>query len=391
MKALDKFLRSEGNGAFYIGHASALVRLNKRLILFDPIWGDHKPYGKYWTFYPHQYDCSEILDLIDACVVSHIHEDHICDPILKQLNCPVTIMGPRVNLAQRISRSQEVHILSRFKWIDMDGFQIMFVPHAFNSIDSSCLVRDGKTTIYVGSDNFLDAKLLDQLQAVGTIDIAFVPYAFIHWYPHLLNNLTPEEKRKEVKRLNQQSLEQAYMFVEKLKPKVVVPFGANLLYSESLDHPLNKTLCSPKDFHGATILNSGDWIDQNLKPHYTYKKFTFKSVKMKPMKFEVQNVPDLYIKGLEKKVSQAKQTVVNHSVIVNKKIAIDLEHLSVNQNGQHLASHDITMFNFDVEVYEDWIKNRITFEQAIGTRRFECYRYPNTYNLQVFEFINNYL
>ena len=390
MKALEKFLRSEGNGAFYIGHASALVRLNKRLILFDPIWGDHKPYGKYWTFYPAQYDCSEVVDIADACIVSHIHEDHVCDPILKQLRCFVTIMGARINLAQRISRSREVQIVPRHQWHNMGGFEAYFIPHAFNSIDSSCVVRDGKTTVYVGSDNFLDDKLLDRIAPdVGQIDIAFVPYAFIHWYPHLLKNITIDERLAEIKRLNQQSLEQAYRFVEKLKPKVVVPFGANLMYAESLDHPLNHYLVKPEEFHGATVLNSGDWIDKNLKAHKSVKKFKFKATKMKPMNFNVR-ASEIGLHTLSKKLQQANYTVPNNVILVNEKIVIDLETKTCRVGGPQYDKN-LTMFNFDVEVFSDWMQGRITFEQAIGTRRFECHRIPNVYNLQVFEFMNNFL
>src|SRR5690606_35570626 len=102
MKTLQEFISSKDNGYYHIGHASGLLRINGKLILFDPCW-NYRPFSEYWSLVPEQVDCSNILPLVDLCIVSHIHDDHYTDKILAQLKCPVMIMVGRPDLAEKLS------------------------------------------------------------------------------------------------------------------------------------------------------------------------------------------------------------------------------------------------------------------------------------------------
>ena len=68
------FFNHENDGFFYTGHASILVRLSGKRILFDPVVKS-KPYGNKWVFFPEN-QFSEAVSGIDAVFVSHIHQDH---------------------------------------------------------------------------------------------------------------------------------------------------------------------------------------------------------------------------------------------------------------------------------------------------------------------------
>ena len=76
---LTKFLDNDADGVFYVGHASILVRLNKKKYLFDVIKNTNF-YNNSWLFFPSQVNDKRIYD-VDGVFVSHIHGDHY-DPKL---------------------------------------------------------------------------------------------------------------------------------------------------------------------------------------------------------------------------------------------------------------------------------------------------------------------
>ena len=93
---LTIFLNSNVDGVFYTGHASILVRLNKKKYLFDYI-NNTNFYGNSWIFFPNQIIDKRLFN-VDAVFVSHIHQDHY-DPILlrkfQKKNIPIFILDGR--------------------------------------------------------------------------------------------------------------------------------------------------------------------------------------------------------------------------------------------------------------------------------------------------------
>ena len=386
--SLENFMETDADGVFYIGHSSALVRISKKLILFDPVW-NHKPYGDYWTFNPPQYDCDSIIGKVDHCIVSHIHEDHLCDRIISKLGVPVSIMSGRWPLTDRLSKIAFTHLHPELEWVNLnEDVQAFFVPHAFNSIDSSVFLRSKSYCVYLGSDNFLDSTMLEKLPNVK-IDVAFVPYAFIHWYPHLMVNMTEEEKFLEANRLKKQSLDQAQMFVKKMRPRLTIPFGSSLFYAEGPDHILNRCVADPEEFEGATPMFAGDYIISKGGAKFSDPSRSFKPRNFGPLFTDKVSITTHDLERLKRQVKNASFRVENHSIIVNGVVEVDTDALQVHLLTK--AKVPYTQFDFDEDVFSDWIRGLITFEQAIGTRRFKCLRVPNVYNVKVFEFMNNFL
>src|SRR5471030_3534705 len=89
-----------GNGVFYLGHASALVVLGGKKILFDPIVLS-QPYDDAWVFYPPQIVDPRWYE-VDVVVVSHIHQDHYDLKFLRLLGpqVRVLIVGQRPTFEQ---------------------------------------------------------------------------------------------------------------------------------------------------------------------------------------------------------------------------------------------------------------------------------------------------
>jgi L-ascorbate metabolism protein UlaG (beta-lactamase superfamily) len=365
---MKDFLKSDADGVFYIGHASALVRINGKLILFDPVW-NHSPYGHYWEFIPEQINLDFLLDEIDLCVVSHIHEDHICEPILRKLKCPVLVMSGRPNLTARIKKYADIVITAPpFKWVSMwKGVELYFVPHAFNSIDSSCFVRSKHYCVYHGNDNFLSDALIKKIKPdVKSVDVAMVPFAFIHYYPFLLDGIGEEYRLSEINRLNKQSLDQAYMFVDTFKPKITIPFGNSLFHVEN--DFLNQNLLKANDFKSALPMYAGSWVMGN-QIHLT----------------DPNPPPDLSI--IKKRVKNAEFTLSNYEIVVND-VVVDAENLTV-KIGKPSKNH--TKFTFKPMEFKQWLRGEITLEQAIGTRQFRYSRVPEIYDLKIVEFYSKCL
>lgn len=374
---LKEFMDSDKDGVFLPGHASALIRISGKLILVDPCWGAYKPYGEHWKFVPEQVNCDEILPLVDACVISHIHADHVCEDILKRLDCPVLIMSGRPALKERLEVDCHVMEFVPHQWHPFwPGIEFYFVPHSFNTVDSSCFVRSKDYCVYVGNDNFLQPELLKKVrrEVVGALDVALVPYAFIHYYPHCLTSLTMSERHREATRLNKQSLEQAAMFVRVMQPTIAIPTGANLFYNSGADHVLNKSLVQPSDFKEAVPMMTGDYV---LGSHCVGQPMPDYSRMLEEALGHGQGEP-LDTDFVPKELFHRQLPPLNHTVTVNGLL------VSRGTTGE-------THFKLDRPVFGQWLRGEITFEQALGTRRFTYSREPNVYNLEVVEWYSKFL
>lgn len=405
-KTLTSFLESKEDGHFYIGHASSLVRIAGYTYFFDPIW-NASPYGRYWHFYPEQIDCSDVLSIADGIFVSHIHADHCHPEILKQTKwsgSPVFTMEGRPYLQNRIPHVCTKRTLAPFVWHRLnEKVECYFVPHAFNKVDSSVFVRSKDFCFYHGNDNFLSSEILEKIKPdIGKVDLACVPYAFVHSYPFLLTSLNGEEMEKEIKRLSDQSITHGLDFVFKFKPKVVIPYGASLYYGVIDKQILNDSLVSVFDFRaishakyphtrvfpqfaGDSVLFpvGGVVIDDSFKYSITeFNKNLSQALKEKYNSFEDGSLD--IIRG---RVEQASKKIPDYQIIVND-IVIDCEKLTVKWGCYGKTTQFI---RFDVDQYEfwQWLLGIITFEQLIGTRRFTYRRVPNEYRLDVVEFYNS--
>ena len=77
------------------------------------------------------------------------------------------------------------------------GVEIYAVLHETNGVDASLAIRNAHFSVYHGNDNYVSAPTLQRLKdAVGRVDVACVPFAYIHWYPFLLEGVDPGLARR---------------------------------------------------------------------------------------------------------------------------------------------------------------------------------------------------
>jgi L-ascorbate metabolism protein UlaG (beta-lactamase superfamily) len=426
-KDLTMFLNSPNDGVFYLGHASILVRLNRKKFLFDFIHNMNF-YRNSWIFFPNQILDKRLFN-VSGIFVSHIHQDHY-DPVLlrkfNKLKVPIYILDGRKNFITTLKKEKikfNLIPINKKTFID-NAIWVYGCLHEYNDIDSSLVISNNNLTVYHGNDNFITEKSLIPLKKkVGKIDIACIPFAYINYYPYLLNNLSRKVMLKEGRRLENLFMNYGIKQSKILKPSVVIPFGSNLFHIDDPKSNMNKAVATPVDFVNyaqsknksskniyKTIL-SGDYclkINNKIKCKYQNirkKEFNDKLIKFTLSKKNlIKKISDKKIvefnntikKNIQKKIKKNPNKLDHNFVISskskqNKKIIINLK----NDKVSYLIDNKLP-FNSHYFILEDnefnlWVNNKMTFEEVLGTRRFRYERYPNIYQVKVNQIYTNYL
>ena len=426
-KDLSLFLDSNKDGVFYIGHASILVRLNKKKFIFDVIKNTNF-YNNSWLFFPSQINDKRIFD-VDGVFVSHIHGDHYDSKLLKQLqnkNIPIYILGGRPNfdkdLKNKKIRFKKIPVNQKY-YIDKNIW-VLGCLHEYNDIDSSLIISNNNLSVYHGNDNFITEKTLVPFKKkIGKIDVACIPFAFIHFYPYLLKSLDIHKKKKEAKRLERLFMNYGIKQAKILKPKLIIPFGSNLFHLDNPKSPMNKGVATPVDFvtyakkfhksfknNYKTMLSGSYCLKNNDKLEYFFENvskikfnkelenFTFKKIKIinhKKIKKTVRiNKKNLNL--IKSKISKNKDKV-DHKILISnesqkdQKIYIDIKNDKVSVYKKKELPFNCHYFLVQDNEFYQWIKNKITFEEVLGTRRFIYERYPNNYNVKINSIYTNFL
>ena len=186
----------------FLGHATVLIDLGYTRILTDPLLR-HRVSGLVWR---HPRPRTELDHKVDAVLISHMHQDHLDLPSLRQLGRQVPLLVPRRAggfLARRGFRS--IHELSPGQAVAVSesaatgeptgihtpmgagevrvlatpanhtGFRPPFGPLA------GCLgfIVEGGARVYFAGDT----DLFPEMAALGPIDVALLPVA--GWGPTL--------------------------------------------------------------------------------------------------------------------------------------------------------------------------------------------------------------
>jgi L-ascorbate metabolism protein UlaG (beta-lactamase superfamily) len=379
---LSDFMKTDGDGFFYIGHSSALVRIGKDLLLFDPAWGV-EPYAPFWKTIPAQINCDSILDQVSAVIVSHEHADHLCKQILQRVKSKiVTISGTSVfrevtTVTKAVPGQIQALRPSNWLWSEsLLGFDFYFVPHPTNKIDSSVFVRSKQTgyTFYHGNDCFLTSEVLRRIKEdVPRVDVALIPYAYISWWPFLQEGISEEFKLKEIERMNRKHVDMANEFVEVMKPKYVIPSGASIYYNDGRDHILNRHMVSPMCVKEGVSMQPGDYIvddiihrnkEVNLDGLYCRQPPIDPIVNL--MKYDWSWLPEV------------PESLKGNHISIN----------GMSLSNENWPSH-LTRFDFDREQFHRWATLKASMEDLIGTRRFTFRRDPDIYKPEVLEWVRS--
>jgi len=427
--SLDAFFDSTDDGVLYVGHASILVRLSGKTFLFDPV-GYSSPYFDCWMFFPQQVMDPRLLE-VDAVVVSHAHQDHFDTQFLKLFpaSTPIYIVEGRPIFSQMCAAAGiQVTELPAGKLTAIgDGVEIYAILHETNGIDASMVIRNGNLSVYHGNDNYVSPQTLARLKrAVGKVDVGCVPFAYIHWYPFLLERVDPDWRDREARRLMDRYLDIGIEQAEILDAEVVIPFGANLVYYDDATSVMNRAALSPLDFvayaHAKPARNAeryrpmfaGDLV---MKPNadgpltITCKprdQTSFLAEMQAALQANDSRPVDLPAEAvaaavpadfawLEARLRHHALAAYDHTIRVEGpgptpvKIEIDLkaQRAAVVQDwGRGAPYHH---FRVEAEPLALWLQQKVTLEGIIGMRRFRLERVPERYDPEILAVINGAL
>ena len=424
---LSKFLKSDNDGVFYIGHASILVKLNKKKFIFDVIKNTNF-YNNSWLFFPSQINDERIFD-VDGVFVSHIHGDHYDPKLLKKIqkkNIPIYILNgrPSFNKDLKDKKINFKKIPYNKKYFIDDNIWVYGCLHEYNDIDSSLVISNNNLSVYHGNDNFITSKTLVPFKKkIGKIDVACIPFAFIHFYPYLLKSLSKNENKNEAKRLENLFMNYGINQAKILKPKLIIPFGSNLFHLDDPKSAMNKGVATPIDFvnyakknhksfknNYKTMLSGSFCLKEKEKINCFFEKisskkfndqledFTYKKIKILNHKKINQKIKinDYHLKSIKKKISKNKLKLDHKILISNESQKQDKICINIKNNNVSLYTNQKIPLNSHYFMVQDnefklWLSKKISFEEVLGTRRFTYERYPNTYNVKINSIYTNFL
>lgn len=416
-----------GNGMYYLGHASALAVLDGKKILFDPIVLSH-PYANAWVFYPPQIVDPRWYE-VDMVVVSHIHQDHYDIEFLQRLPASVQILivGERPSFEQdllaRVGRPVTIVAPEQVHEI-FPGIKFFAVNHETNGIDSSAIVYNDKFCLYHGNDNYLQPASMRKFYSTHPhIDVACIPYAYIHWYPFLMEYAEDEAglKAQESARLVNHYMDDCLNNIDILQPKITIPFGANLLIDDgNMRSEINLSVRTPVEFAayaqhsrpqaGRTVraMLAGDYIGRqadgtlevitarDFAPE-EYRDAAQDFLAARPQKAEPTDAPaaDLaqFISDLNARLhgcAEPMDQLIRMELDYRGgkvKVEIDCTVYRAALVQEFTAGRPYHHFKVDAVAASEWLNGK-RFEEVIGMRRFTVRREPNLYMPNLLRLIN---
>jgi L-ascorbate metabolism protein UlaG (beta-lactamase superfamily) len=423
--SLDAFFGASDDGVLYVGHASILVRLSGRTFLFDPV-GLSSPYFDCWVFFPAQVMDPRLL-AVDAVIVSHCHQDHFDTAFLKLFppTTPIHIVEGRPMFGQMCAEAGiEVVELPADRLTEIaPGVEIYAVLHETNGVDASLAIRNAHFCVYHGNDNYVSAPTLQRLKdAVGRVDVACVPFAYIHWYPFLLEGVDPAWRDAEARRLMDAYLDKGVEQAEILDAEVVIPFGANLVYWDDAFSVMNRAALSPLDFvayaqarparhpqryrpmfAGDTVMRRGGALEvvckaRNEAVFRVEMQAALQSCTTRPPEPPVEGVaPPADLSWLEARLRQHASGRFEHRVRVEGpgarpvRVEIDLDTQTAAVVDDWRFGAPYHHFRLEAEPMLRWLDRTVTLEGVIGMRRFRIERVPELYDPAILAVINGAL
>jgi L-ascorbate metabolism protein UlaG (beta-lactamase superfamily) len=432
--SVDQFYRRDVDGMLYVSHASILVSLNAKKFLFDPVLAKPPHLGS-WLFYPEMQRDDRLLE-VDGVFVSHQHQDHFDIDFLKLLpqSTPIYIVAGRPQFSEMLKREDIPFIeLPENQKFDLgDGISCVGILHEYNGIDAALAISNGDFTVFHGNDCFVSNEKLKIIKEVYPhINVACIPFAYVHWYPFLLDEVDADWKEDEANRLINKYLNYGLQQVKFLRPDVAIPFGANMFYCDDISSAHNKAVLSPFDFKnyadttefilakhilplfsGDTILSIGG--TQKRKLEIGQKEFSLEElhagferylayIREKGTGFDASAIEKLQAHELQDLAFILKridylEPIPNQNIYISNiddssfgLIEIDLQNMAVVKRETTDESISFHHFRLTDLAYKAYMSQQYSLNEVVASSRFRLIRKPNKYCLDVLKIVNNAL
>jgi hypothetical protein len=299
--------------------------------------------------------------------------------------------------------------------------QIYAMPSEYNLIDSSFILRGDNLSVYQGNDNFLtDKTLVAAREAVGSVDHAFVPYAYIWWYPFRLGNIDAATRESEGQRMVTKYLDLGLEHAAILGAPVVVPCGGNLVYYDDVDSVMNEAVYTPYDFVDYARarrpeiaprilpLIAGDYVLKHgtvNEPHWSplttenYQQrldlFLREWATANPLVPSKSAVTPASVSFLQRRLERPEVTPIDYDLVFRREneavgFRVDMRDKSIHLDTNATPSRPWIRFDIQPVAFEAWLSETIIFEVIMESARFVVYREPERHDVKIWELLRLY-
>jgi hypothetical protein len=424
LASLSEFLNSDEDGTYYVGHAFILVRISGFKYLVDCVF-PRPLFLDSWLFFPELAIDARLLD-VDGVFISHLHEDHYDPTFLAQLpkSTPIYVTEGRLGFAE-ISDSSR-YLVKKIPPMQLyainNKVQVLAIPSDHNSFDSSFILKGKNFSVYQGNDNFLTQEVVQSARVIaGPVDHAYVPYAYVWWYPFCLTSISAEQRKAEAQRLTAHNMQIGLMIGEVLEADLIIPSAGNLVYFDNTSSGMNREIASPFDFvdyvikrkpefqSRVKVLLAGDSClkvggKQHIRSAETTRESYFHAMDDFLQSLDAQRKParkrdsiahqDCEV--LQKRLALAPYFSFNWTVfflrsdLPNHAIQVNLRTKEVQPATQVDLAEGTIVFKLEPHAFELWLKGSVTFEDILNSQRFLVARNPEVFNREIWEVIRNY-
>jgi len=427
LPALKKFLESDNDGTFFVGHASVLARIDHKLIMIDFVRNINF-FLDSWFFFPKLEWSNDLIKKLDYVFISHSHDDHFDPILLEKLPKNIKIFFPdkRIGFSKFLNKNKSrVTLVPAFKEFKIDNtISVMAIPSDHNKIDSSYLIKGSNFSVYHGNDNFLTPSIVGKaVQKMGGANHAYIPFAYVWWYPFCLTSITSKRRMSEGKRLALKNMKIGAEISNYLNPEVIVPFAANMVYYDPKS-VINKETANTFDFSSfcrknypnlyKKVLNlfPGDYVirnysgntieSKNLSRHAYFLKlkgFLNKRTKLfnKEHRNFIFNEKNKYLTNYRKKLNRLKKVKLDREIYITVKnnrskfMKIDSIKKNISFHNHVRKKNNSYIFYFEPKPLLSWLKGNVSFEDILNSQRFTVERYPEEFRPKIWDYVRENL
>jgi len=274
------FAENDDNSITWFGHSTILFKLEKRIIIVDPVFNNAAPFSAILGPKPFKYEnniCAKILpDKIDIVLITHDHYDHLDYKTIKEIHSKVEkFLVPLGNKAHLLKWGVPVSKIEEFDWYDSlsyNNIDFTFTPSRhfsgrairdrFATLWGGWIIKSEKNNLFISGDSGYFDEFKKIGEEYGPFDLAFIEngaynprWANIHLFP-------------------EQGVQAS--FDVKAKTALPIHWGKFSLSSHSWKEPIerftkeakkrNLTIATP--LIGQTFIIEGDLPNENWWDNY---------------------------------------------------------------------------------------------------------------------------
>ncbi|MCG3137063.1 MAG: hypothetical protein HJJLKODD_00905 [Phycisphaerae bacterium] len=241
----------------YIGHAALRIDTGDTIIVTDP-WLMGPAYCGQWHLFPKPVNADIVWDA-EVILISHGHEDHLHEPTLRHLPKSARIFYPYNWYAGSTAYFHDLgfrHVTEAVTYRTYPLTRRTRVTYVANNLDSIAVIEhDDRVMVNINDalhahhDRVIDLFIDSLRKRWPKIDTVFCCYGGASFFPNCYHH--PGKEDVAIGELREQLFAHNFCkIVQRLQPRVAVPFAADFVLLSPHQHWINQIRFSKEQLAG---------------------------------------------------------------------------------------------------------------------------------------------